>query len=117
LRYEPSALTYHPVEEFRISQQYFLRWWFNKGRSNALEFGIQLNGKNILGIPLGLFRGLAAEAVRWTVTVEPSRRFVSKLKVWACAGEALESYRQSLDAKRKERERKANSSPPTEAGK
>src|SRR6267143_2548611 len=101
LRYEPSALTYHPVEEIRLHQEYFLTWWFNKGRSDVRETGNPANGKRILGIPLRLFPALALEAVRWTVAVEPSQRFICKLKVWACAGQGFESCHQWLNAKKK----------------
>jgi glycosyltransferase involved in cell wall biosynthesis len=112
LRYEPSALVYHPVGEIRLHQEYFLTWWFNKGRSDVREFGNQPNSKRFLGIPLRLFRALAIEAVRWTVAIEPSQRFICKLKVWTCAGQGFEFHHQWLDAKRKGPERNANFWPP-----
>jgi glycosyltransferase involved in cell wall biosynthesis len=101
MRYEPSALTYHPVDEIRVCRKYFLVFWFNKGRTDVREFGMKPNGKHLFGIPFRLFRDFAVEAVRWAVAVEPSRRFVCKLKVWCYAGQAFESYSQSLDSKRK----------------
>jgi GT2 family glycosyltransferase len=116
LRYEPSALTYHPVEESRQRRGYFLSWWFNKGRSDVRELGNQPNHRRFLGIPLRLFRDALVEAARWMVSVEPSHRFVSKLKVWCCAGQAFEFFHQRLDAKRKEPGRNANPWPPAEAG-
>jgi glycosyltransferase involved in cell wall biosynthesis len=116
LRYEPSALTYHPVEEYRLRKEYFLTWWFNKGRSDVLESGNQPNRTHFLGIPLRLFRDLPLEAVRWMVAVEPSQRFICKLKVWAYAGQGFESHCQWLDARRKRPERDANSWPPAEGG-
>lgn len=96
LRYEPAAVTYHPVSETRVRREYFLGWWFNKGRSDVIEFGIDPNVKHLFGIPLGLFRPAAVELVRWAIAIEPSRRFVSKLKVWTYAGLAFESRRQLL---------------------
>jgi GT2 family glycosyltransferase len=101
LRYEPSALTYHPVEEFRLRREYFLTWWFNKGRSDVRELGNQFSRTRFLGIPLRLFRNFAIQSVRWMIAIEPSHRFVCKLKVWACAGQAFEFFQQRLDAKRK----------------
>ncbi len=68
LRYEPSAVTYHPVEEFRVHRKYFLEWWFNKGRSDVREFGNQANKLHILGIPRSIIscigRGISTMDVR-----------------------------------------------------
>lgn len=116
LRYEPSALTYHPVEGNRLRQEYFLTWWFNKGRSDVRESGNQPNGKRFLGIPLRLFRVLVWAVARWTVNVEPSQRFGCKIEVWNCVGQVFESYHQWLDAKRKGPEHNANSWPPVKGG-
>jgi glycosyltransferase involved in cell wall biosynthesis len=101
LRYEPLAVTYHPVEETRARREYFLAWWFNKGRSDVLESGIQSSRKHVLGIPLRLFRDFVVETVRWIASFDPSQRFVSKLKVWCYAGQAFESYAQALRARRR----------------
>src|SRR3990172_1565155 len=60
LRYEPSAVVRHPVAQNRLQKDYFLAWWFNKGRSNTRQFGNPPNTKYYLcGIPLYLFRRLA----------------------------------------------------------
>jgi glycosyltransferase involved in cell wall biosynthesis len=101
LRYEPSALTYHPVEESRLRTSYFLNWWFNKGRSDVREFGSQPNRMRVIGIPLQLIRALAWTTMRWMGAIEPPQRFRYKLQVWNCAGQIFESYQQWLDAKRK----------------
>jgi glucosyl-dolichyl phosphate glucuronosyltransferase len=115
LRYEPSAVTYHPVEEFRVHRKYFLKWWFNKGRSDVREFGNQPQNRRFLGIPLRSFRGMVAESLRWMFAVEPSRRFICKLKVWGCAGQISEHYRQSLEGKNRT-EPNAKLSPPAKDG-
>jgi glycosyltransferase involved in cell wall biosynthesis len=111
LRYEPTAITYHPVEEIRLRRSYFLNWWFNKGRSDVREFGNQPDGLRIVGIPIRLFRALPWQAVQWVVTVGSPQRFGCKLEVWSCAGQILESYHQWLDAKRKGAERNSNFPP------
>ncbi len=99
LRYEPSALVYHPVQENRLRRDYFLTWWFNKGRADIRETGVATDTKwFVIGIPLYLFRKLAAGTLRWMVTLRPSRRFSQKLTVWLLAGTAVESYRQSRAA-------------------
>ncbi len=100
LRYEPSAIVYHPVQENRVEKEYFLAWWFHKGEANIRQFGIRPGTRYFLvGIPMYLFRNLAVWTLRWMVTVDPSRRFSSKLKVWIKVGEILECYRQALDAR------------------
>lgn len=96
LWYAPSAVVHHPVTRDRVKQQYFLAWWFDKGRANVLEFGVPENTRWIVAsVPLFKFRRLANWALRWLVAIEPSQRFSCKLKVWMLAGEIAESYRQS----------------------
>jgi glycosyltransferase involved in cell wall biosynthesis len=102
LRYEPSAVVYHPVAEDRISREYFLRWWFDSGRANIRASGV-LPGTTwyVRGVPLYLFRRLVVWMLRWMVTLKPSRRFSNKVTAWQKAGEVIECYRQSRDAKKK----------------
>ena len=96
LRYEPSGVIYHPVQENRLRRDYFLTWWFNKGRADIREMGVATDTKwFVSGIPLYLFRRIAIGTLRWMVTLEPSQRFSRKLTVWLLAGTAVESYRQS----------------------
>jgi glycosyltransferase involved in cell wall biosynthesis len=101
LRYEPSAVTFHPVEPSRLKKEYFLHWWFNKGRSDIREFKDQSNGAGVFGIPVRAFRRLAANTVRWMATAHPSRRFGFKVEVWNCAGQIVESYHQWKVARQK----------------
>src|SRR5207253_4103518 len=52
-RYEPSAVVYHPVSETRVQKEYFLKWWFHKGRSHIRVSGIPLGTKWCIGgVPL-----------------------------------------------------------------
>lgn len=96
LRYEPSALVYHPVSENRIQKKYFLRWWFDKDRANIQEFGLPHDAKWYLaGVPVSLFRRLAVWTVRWMVALNPAVRFGAKLKVWGSMGKIKECYRLS----------------------
>jgi glycosyltransferase involved in cell wall biosynthesis len=99
LRYEPSALVRHSVPKNRLRRDYFLTWWFNKGRADIRETGVAADTKWIIGgIPLHLFRRIAIGTLRWMVTLEPSQRFSRKLTVWLLAGTAVESHRQSRAA-------------------
>lgn len=116
LRYEPSAVTYHPVEANRLKKQYFLDWWFNKGRSDVRELG-DLSGKaRLLGIPLRLFRALPWAIIRWLFSVRRSQRFGCKIEVWNYAGEVLESYHQWLSAKQRDLEPSTGKVPPAQGG-
>jgi glycosyltransferase involved in cell wall biosynthesis len=100
LRYERSAITFHPVDEARLRPEYFLTWWFNKGRSDIREMRGQRSGKRFLGVPHRLIVSLGAQLVRWMVTVEPSERFSRKVDLWNCAGQVLEFSSQWIAAKR-----------------
>jgi glycosyltransferase involved in cell wall biosynthesis len=101
LRYEPSAIVYHPVQANRIQKQYFLKWWFDKGRADVRVFGFRPNTRyRCCGIPLYLFRGLVVWALRWLITVEPRLRFAYKLTVWGKMGEILEFHKQAKAVKK-----------------
>jgi glycosyltransferase involved in cell wall biosynthesis len=91
LRYEPSAVVYHPVPESRINKEYFLEWHFDSGRAQAREFPVR---------PVREVSRLAVWTLRWTVTLEPRVRLFRKLVVWEKAGSLVECYRQSRNAKR-----------------
>jgi len=104
LRYEPSAVVYHPVAEERINKEYFLKWRFDLGRANFRIFGIPPGTTWFIdGIPLYLFRRLAAWTARWMFSFEPSRRFSRKVTVWEKAGEIVECSRQSRARTKAER--------------
>jgi glucosyl-dolichyl phosphate glucuronosyltransferase len=96
LRYEPSAVVYHPVAEKRLQRKYFLMWRFDKARADVREFGVpHLTKWHVEGIPLYLFRRLAVWFLRWIITLEQSQRFSCKLRVWGIAGGITECYRLS----------------------
>ena len=101
LRYEPDAVTYHPVEESRRRRRYFLSWWFNKGKSDIREFADQGQIRRPFSILLRSIRDAAVEAIRWIITLDPADRFICILKIWAYAGQASEYYRYASAAKRR----------------
>jgi glycosyltransferase involved in cell wall biosynthesis len=92
LYYEPGAVVYHPVTPERLSKKYFLQWWFDKGRAEILEFP-EDDAYSLGGIPLYLFKRILADTFRWTMALEPSRRFDYKRQVWELAGEITERRR------------------------
>jgi glycosyltransferase involved in cell wall biosynthesis len=100
LRYEPSAITYHPVDEARLRREYFLTWWFNKGRSDIRETSGERSGVRFLGVPPRLIGSIASQLVQWTVAADASQRFSRQVDLWNCAGQALEFHSQWRAAKR-----------------
>jgi glycosyltransferase involved in cell wall biosynthesis len=105
LRYEPSAIVYHPVIQDRLKKEYFLAWWFDFGRAAIREKGKR---PEICGIPRHYFIIpkriilMPPKILRWMLALNPRRRFFLKAKVWYSAGEFMEICRQS---RRKERGR------------
>jgi len=98
LRFEPSAVVRHPVPENRLQTAYFLKWSFDKARSDVRQSGVPTDTKWLIaGVPLYLFRRLAAWTVRWLVTTDSSRRFGAKQRVWGRVGEIQECYRLSRE--------------------
>jgi glucosyl-dolichyl phosphate glucuronosyltransferase len=96
LRYEPSAVLYHSVPKERLQKSYFLAWWFEKARSDIAAFGSQPPSRwRVAGIPLVLFRRLAASTLRWMFAIEPARRFRCKRMVWTATGAIAECYLRS----------------------
>jgi GT2 family glycosyltransferase len=92
LRYEASAVVYHPVAEDRLTKKYYLNWWFNFGRAEARE---------ALASPFSALVRLATvnlgyRCLRWAVARHCHERFVRKIQVWKTAGQILELCRLGL---------------------
>ncbi len=99
LRYEPSAVVFHPVSEHRLQKKYFLAWWFDKGRSDLREFGMPPDAKRVVfGIPLIFFRRFAVWTLRWMFSVRPARRFYCHTQLRWLAGQMVESRRRRPQA-------------------
>jgi len=95
LRYEPSAVVYHPVSPDRISKRYFLDWWFDAGRSGIRAFGIRSKTKwYVAGVPLYLVRSLGLWTLRWMLSLKPHKRFYYKMVVWGKLGGIQECHLQ-----------------------
>ncbi|MEO8657497.1 MAG: glycosyltransferase [Bryobacteraceae bacterium] len=93
LRYEPEALVYHPVCEDRTTEDYFLAWWFDKGRADMRQFGSQERTRySVCGIPPRKALRFIAWTLRWLVATTPSERFRRKLRVWWHAGQFVERW-------------------------
>jgi GT2 family glycosyltransferase len=106
LRYEPSAIVYHPVTQDRLRQKYFLAWWFEKGRTAVRTDTPSLaSNLRVVGIPIILFRRLGLWMLYWIVTAGQSRRFFARTRVWYLAGQILGYY---CEAQASRRHRKRN---------
>ena len=97
LRYEPSAVVYHPAPENRVQKDYFLKWWFDYGRAVVREWG---QGPAVLGVPRPYFNILKLVTTtmvqriwRWVSARDPQRRFFWKCWVWVVAGQIREYCR------------------------
>ena len=110
LRYEPAAIVYHPVPPNRLRKDYFLRWWFDKGRTNIRQYGLSLDVIRWWGVPRRFFVRIAIWILRWLTAIQPQRRFDRKLQVWQLAGEIFESHSQFRGIATKRRAEKAISS-------
>jgi glycosyltransferase involved in cell wall biosynthesis len=96
LRYEPSAVVYHDIPAYRVEKRYFLDWWFDKGRADIRTWGVPRDNRcRVGGVPLLFLRRIVACTLRGLTSVQPARRFASRIDVWFLAGQILECYRVS----------------------
>lgn len=103
LRYEPSAIVYHPLLLDRVKKEYFLAWWFDYGRAQMREKGSRPPvwgiPRHYLSIPRMIGICLSERALRWMCTLNPQRRFTRKCWAWLMAGQIVETYRLARDMK------------------
>lgn len=96
LWYEPAAVVHHKIARSRVTQHYFLKWWFDKARGDIREHGIPPGTRwYIAGIPLYLIRRLIAWTLRWLITFRSGPRFSAKLNLWVVVGAMKECREQS----------------------
>jgi glucosyl-dolichyl phosphate glucuronosyltransferase len=96
LRYEPSAVVHHPVSGDRLRKKYLLSWFFGKGCSDLMRFGVpQETNWSLAGVPVCMLRRFGRWSVQWLVSIRPSDRFVCRLNVWYNAGTILTCYQLS----------------------
>jgi glucosyl-dolichyl phosphate glucuronosyltransferase len=97
LRYEPSAIVYHPIPVERLRKDYILPWHFHLGRAEVREIGRR---PDIWGIPrpcLTMLKAILltapARTLRWVFALNPQHRFYCRARVWEEAGGIAEIYR------------------------
>lgn len=103
LRYEPTAIVYHPILQDRVRKPYFLKWWFAYGRSVAREDRMKLRAQGRfrawLRVPrLGVH--FLGEAVRWVRSGNAPQRFQRRCRMWMTVGRMLEICRQQFTSVR-----------------
>jgi glycosyltransferase involved in cell wall biosynthesis len=98
LWYAPSALVYHPVQQERLTKEYFLAWWFGCGQAIVRQRGRRLSKWGIPRYYLSMGM-LAISLLRWMCTLNRQRRFFRKCWTWMYAGKVVENYRQSRHEK------------------
>lgn len=114
LRYEPTAIVYHPVPSARITREYFLSWWFGYGRAAIRELG---DRPKVCGIPrdyLSLLRFAAKMPIltmRWIFSINSQKRFCNACWIWHAAGRMAELYRRSVPNRRPRSSRTPDNKP------
>lgn len=97
LRYEPSAVVYHPIPKERLNKEYFLAWWFDLGRAEIRERGSRPRfygiPRHYLSIPRMIGTHLSVRALHWICSFNAQERFFWKCWTWVMAGEIVETYR------------------------
>jgi glucosyl-dolichyl phosphate glucuronosyltransferase len=98
LYYEPSAIVYHPIPENRLTKDYFLAWWFSKGRTGIREAGVSSEVRwRVCGIPLAYVRRLIRWTIQWMFTLNNKGRFGCRVCVWKLFGE-IKEFREASSA-------------------
>jgi|SRR5580704_3450335 glycosyltransferase involved in cell wall biosynthesis len=103
IRYEPSAIVYHPVPKERLKKKYFLTWRFDYGRAEVRVDGkkpeVWIIPPHYTRIANRVLRKLPARLMSWMFATDPQRRFFYKCWVWMTAGEIVEIRRIALSQK------------------
>jgi glucosyl-dolichyl phosphate glucuronosyltransferase len=86
--YVPRMVVEHPVEASRATQRYFLKWYFNHGRTSIR--GARANGAGTPAVAYRL-RRLASSAYRWTIARNADERLARRLRLYQHWGELVET--------------------------
>lgn len=94
LCYEPSAVVRHAIPDSRLTEKYFLTFWYNYGRASVREsasrsdvFGIP---RWCFSVPLIVANVLPVRVRLWLFERDAKRRFFFKCTVWRTFGELAE---------------------------
>jgi glycosyltransferase involved in cell wall biosynthesis len=93
LMYVPTAVVYHPVEEFRTTRKYTQSFGFHYGRWSIRVAGVPPGSKCYSGIPRYLFPIALKYLAKWMATFGAKQRFFYKLELCHTLGQMAESRR------------------------
>ena len=93
IMYAPKAIIYHPVYHDRSNKGYFLKWYYNAGRSMVRAWPPAENVPSYFGVPRWIFRSLVRNMTKWAFSFPEKRRFHHKLRTHMDVGRITESYR------------------------
>jgi glycosyltransferase involved in cell wall biosynthesis len=102
LRYEPSAVVYHPVPKNRLTKSFLRAWWFAYGRAVIRQTGQQ---PSVLGIP-SRYRQRFRNRLHWMFTCNPhwplypQWRFYWETQLCIAAGEIVETLKSKFNLPR-----------------
>jgi glycosyltransferase involved in cell wall biosynthesis len=91
--YSPAAVVYLPIESYRLTKDYFLRWFYSVGKANMRAKMWPQDTVCYFGVPRYLFGNLLRNWFRWAITFDEKRRFQHKLRVYRAMGGIREALR------------------------
>lgn len=97
LLYAPEAVVYHPVEESRVTKEYYQSWYFGFGGALIRTNDFPQDAVLYFGIPRYFFRSMAMAIIRWVFAMNPQERFYHKLYVYLEAGKIAEAFKISRE--------------------
>lgn len=89
--YLPSAVVYHPVEEYRLKKKYLEAWSFHRGQSFVRVDRVPENAVCYFGIPRYFLPHALKYLLLWVSSLTPKRRFFYKLELCHTLGQMMES--------------------------
>jgi glucosyl-dolichyl phosphate glucuronosyltransferase len=99
IMYAPTAIVYHPVDPRRSTKAYFLRWYYNAGRSMVRAWPPAENVVCYFGVPRWVFGSLVRNMTKWAFSFIEKKRFHHKLRTYMDVGRITESYRNRRKAR------------------
>jgi glycosyltransferase involved in cell wall biosynthesis len=93
--YAPQVIIYHPVELHRSTKAFFLKWYYNDGRSAMRSAGWAESVVCYFGVPRWIYRGLVTHFFRWVFSLDEKSRFHYKLRTYRNIGHLVEARRLS----------------------
>jgi len=91
--YSPAAIAYLPIESYRLTKDYFLRWFYSMGKANMRARMWPQDASCYFGVPRYFFGAALRNSLRWVFTLDEKRRFQYKLRFYRAMGGIREGLR------------------------